>query len=251
MAKGTGLGDNLLAGGYNASGDIGSVQRVAGGPAALVVTGIDKSAFERIGGKRDGGIDFTSFFNPATNAAHDVFSPLPTADVIISYLRGTSLGSPAACEVAKQLSYDGTRGEDGSFTFQIQCPSNGYGVQWGDQVTAGLRTDTAATNGTGVDLGTGSLAFGLQAFIQVTAFAGTDVTVKLQGSSDNGVGDAWADITGGAFTAITAAPTAQRIATASNLTVERYIRAVTTTSAGFTSATFSVVVVRNPVATTF
>ena len=38
MAKQGGLGDRLFVGGYNLSGDIGSVQRIAGGPAALDVT---------------------------------------------------------------------------------------------------------------------------------------------------------------------------------------------------------------------
>lgn len=249
--KQSGLGDMLLVDGINASGDIGSVQRIAGGPSPLVVTGIDKSAFERIGGKRDGGIDFNSYFNPATGASHDTFSTLPTTNRVVSYLRGTALGSPSACEVAKQIDYPGTRGEDGSFTFAITAPSTDYGVQWGDQLTAGLRTDTSATSGTGVDLGTGSTAFGLQAYLHVTDFTGTDVTVKIQESSDNGVGDAWADVTGGGFTQITSAPGAQRIATASGQTVERYLRAVTTTSGGFTSVTFVVIVVRNPVATQF
>lgn len=244
MSKQSGLGDRLLVGGRNVSGDIGSVQRVAGGPSPLIVTGIDKSAFERIGGKRDGGIDFTSFFNPASNAAHDQFSALPTVDQVVTYLRGTTLGGPAACEVAKQVDYPGTRGEDGSLTFAITCPSNGYGVAWGEQHTAGLRTDTTATNGTGVD-GGASTAFGLAAFLQVDDFVGTNVTVKLQESSDNGGADAWADVTGGAFTQVTASPNGQRIATSATQTIERYLRVVTTGT--FTSVTFSVVVVRHPV----
>lgn len=244
MAKQSGIGDRLLVGGRNVSGDIGSIQRVAGGPSPLVVTGIDKGGFERIGGERDGGIDFTSFFNPDSGAAHDQFSALPTTDVVVSYLRGTTLGAPAACEVAKQADYPGTRGEDGSFTFQIATMSNGYGVAWGEQHTAGLRTDTSATSGTSVDAGAAS-SFGLAAFLQVDDFAGTDVTVKLQQSSDNGGADAWADVTGGAFTAVTASPTGQRIQTALNQAVERYLRVVTTTSAGFTTVTFSVVVVRH------
>jgi hypothetical protein len=244
VAKQSGLGDRLLVGGRNASGDIGSIQRVAGGPSPLGVTGIDKSAFERIGGKRDGGIDFTAFFIPDSEASHELLSALPTADVVVSYLRGTTLGGPAACEVAKQADYPGTRGEDGSLTFQIATMSNSYGVAWGEQHTAGLRTDTSATSGASVDASAAS-AFGLAAFLQVDDFAGTDVTVKLQQSSDNGVGDAWADVVGGAFTAVTASPTGQRIQTALDQAVERYLRVVTTTSGGFTTVSFSVVVVRH------
>lgn len=249
MAKQSGLGDALYLDGYDISGDTNSLGRIAGGPAPWPVTGIDKSAFERIGVKRDGGMDWVSYFNPATDKAHDRLSLLPTTDVIGTYCRGTSLGSPAAGIVAKQINYDPTRGEDGSFTFAVSAQGNGFGLNWGVQLTAGKRTDTSATNGTGVDFGTGSTLFGLQAFLHVFAFTGTNVTIKLQESSDNGGADAWADVTGGGFTQVTAGPTRERIATASNQTVERYLRAVTTGT--FTSVTFAVLVCRNDTATVF
>jgi hypothetical protein len=53
-------------------------------------------------------------------------------------------------------------------------------------------------------------------------------------------------VTGGGFTQVTAAPFSQRIATATNLAVERYLRATTTTSGGFSEMTFAVLVCRNP-----
>lgn len=251
MTKTSGLGDNLYLTGFDASGDTNSLGRIGGGPAPWPVTGIDKSAFERIGLNRDGALEWVSYFNPALDQAHDRLSALPTSDVIGTYCRGTALGSPAAGIVAKQINYDGTRGQDGSFTFAVSAQGNGFGLNWGTQVTAGKRTDTGATSGTGVDFGTGSTSFGLQAFLHVFEFTGTDVTIKLQESSDNGAGDAWADVTGGAFTAVTAGPTAERIATSNVQTVERYLRVVTTTSGGFTSLTFAVMVARNDVATQF
>jgi hypothetical protein len=248
MAKQSGLGDALYIAGYDLSGDIGAVNSIAGGPAAIEVTGIDKSAPERIGGLRDGHIDYTAFFNTAAGRAHARLSTLPTADVIISYFRGTTLGGASANLVAKQLNYDGTRADDGAFTFAGANQGNGYGLEWGTSLTAGKRTDTAATNGSSVDFGTGSTAFGLQAYLHVFSFTGTSVTVKLQESSDNGAGDAWADVTGGAFTAATGIAS-QRIATASGQTVERYLRVVTTGT--FSNAVFAVSVTRNDVATTF
>lgn len=251
MAKQNGLGDALLIDGYDLSGDTNSLGRISGGPKPWPVTGINKSAFERIGVVRDGGLDWVSYFNPSSNQAHDRLSNLPTTDIIGTYLRGTTLGNPAAGIVAKQVNYDGTRGNDGSFTFAVSAQGNGFGLDWGKQLTAGIRTDTSATNGTGVDFGTGSTAFGLQAFLHVTAFSGTDVTIKIQESSDNGSGDAFADVTGGGFTAVTSGPTTQRIETTRGLTVERYLRVVTTTSAGFTSVSFVVVVDRNETSTVF
>lgn len=247
MAKSSGLGDNFYLAGYDLSGDIGSIEG-GGGPTPLEVTGIDKSAFERIGGLRDGKLNWSAWFNDAAGQAHPRLSSLPTADVIATYCRGTTLGNPAACLVAKQINYDGKRGNDGSFTLDVEAMANAYGLEWGKQGTAGKRTDTTATNGTGVDFGTGSTSFGLQAYLQVFSFTGTSVTVKIQQSSDNGSGDAFADVTGGAFTAATGI-TSQRIATATNLTVERYLRVVTTGT--FSNAVFSVVICRNDTAPAF
>jgi hypothetical protein len=184
-----------------------------------------------------------------------VLAALPTGDVHLMYCRGTTLGSPAAAIVAKQANYDGQRANDGSFSFSVSAQANAYGLEWGYLLTAGQRTDVAATNGTGADFGLGSsplfngqALFGAQAYLQVFAFTGTDVTIKVQDSADNAT---FADVPGMTFTAVTAAPGVQRIATASGQTVRRYLRAVTTTSGGFTSATFAVAVARNDVSTVF
>ncbi|MFI1472034.1 hypothetical protein [Streptomyces wuyuanensis] len=251
MSKQSGLGDNLYVAGYDLSGDINALGNVGGGPAVLPMTGINKSAMERIGGVRDGRLQFTSYFNPDTDRSHLRLSALPMADVILTYCRGTTLGNPAACIVAKQTNYDGTRGDDGDFKFTVDTQGSGFGLEWGRLLTAGQRTDTGAANGTSVDFGTGSTEFGLQAYLHVMEFTGTDVTIKLQESSDNGSGDAFADVTGGGFTQVTAGPTSQRIQTARDQTVERYLRVVTATTGGFSSLTFAVTVIRNDVEVVF
>lgn len=241
MAKTTGLGDNFYISGYNLSGDINSLGTISTPRSTLDVTGIDKSAYERLLGERDGQLAFTSFFNPAAGQAHPVLSALPTADVVASYFRGTVLGNPAFSLVGKQIDYAPTRGNDGALTVDVSAQANAYGADWGQMLTAGLRTDTAATNGTGVDISTAQLggatsaALGAFGYLHVTAFAGTSVTVKIQDSADNST---FADVTGLAFTAVTAAPASERIATASNATIRRYVRAVTTGT--FTSVTFAV-----------
>lgn len=459
MSKTSGLGDGLLVDGVDLSGDTGSLGRVGGGSAPLEVTGINKSAMERIGGVRDGGIDWSSWFNPASGAAHANLSTLPTTNRVIFYQRGTSLGSPAACLVGKQIDYAPTRGDDGAMTIALQAQANAYGLEWGKQLTAGTRTDTAATDGTGVAFGysgedylrvtgtsgdyastpdaaslditgdidlrvkvalddwtpaaestliakyaatgnqrsyalavtaAGALIFrwsedgtaeksetssasvsatngavtwvratldvdvggtdaevkfytssdgstwtqlgttqangattsifastavlelgaqtggtvnraagkifeaqvlsgiggtsvahpvattsgitdatpltwtvqgsaylssrtlyGLQAYLQVISFTGTDATIKLQSSADDGATDTYADVTGGAFTQVTSGPTSERIATSSSLEIERYLRVVTTTSGGFTELSFVVVACVNITETEF
>lgn len=245
MAKQSGLGDALYVAGYDLSGDIGSLGRISGGTSPLEVTGINKSAMERIGGLRDGGLEYAGYFNPTAGQLHDRAGNLPTTDQIVSYFRGTAIGSPAASLVSKQLNYDGTRGNDGALTFSVSCESNAYGIDWGAQLTAGKRTDTAATNGTGLDQTTVSTSFGWQAFLHVFAFTGTSVTVAIEDSAD---GAAWAALAGGAFTAATGI-TSERIAGGSTATVRRHVRVVTTGT--FSNAVFAVAFTRNETAVTF
>lgn len=240
MSKQSGLGDNLYVGGYDLSGDIGSIQRVASPRATLDSTGINKLANERLLGQRDGAIEFTAYFNKAAGQEHLVLSALPTADVVGSYFRGTTLGNPSACLVAKQINYDPTRGQDGALTVNTQLLGNAYGLDWGQSLTAGQRIDTTATNGSSVDF-LAATSFGWVAYLQVFEFSGTDITITLEDSANNSV---FASFTGSAFTQVTAARRTQRIASSSaTATVRRYVRAVS--SGTFTSVTFTITFVKN------
>lgn len=244
--KSSGLGNQLYLGGYDLSGTTGSLSKIASPHAALDVTAIDKSAFERIGGLRSGEIDFTSFWDSVN--AHPSLSALPRTDIGVMFTMSKTLGTQAACMVAKQLNYDPTRATGGALTENVSTVSNGFGLEWCRTLTAGKRTDTAATNGTSVDDGAANApsTFGLQAYLQVFAFTGTDVTVKIQDSADN---VSFSDLSGAAFTQITSGtPQTQRIAISNAATVRRYLRAVTVTTGGVTSVTFSVAYNRNPLA---
>jgi hypothetical protein len=241
MAKSTGLGDNFYIAGYNISGDTNSLSKISGAVAPIDVTDITQSAYGRLGGLRTGEIDFTVYMDPAAGASHVALSSLPTADALATYFRGTAIGNPAASMTAKQIDYNPTRSPAGDLTFAVACQSNAFGLEWGAQLTAGLRTDTSATNGTSNNDGAAT-AFGAQAYLQVTAFAGTDCTVTIQDSADN---VSFAAVSGLAFTAVTSAPTTQRIFISNVSTLRQYVRAITTTSAGFTSITFAVQYTRN------
>lgn len=240
MAKTSGLGDNLYVGGYDLSGDIQALDSIHGGPAALDLTSIDKSAFVRTGGVRDGGISATSFFNSATGQAHPVLSALPTADVVVTYCRGTQVGAPAACVIGKQIGYDPTRDDAGNLTLKTEVQANGYGLEWGLQLTAGKQTDTSATDSEGLDNGD-STDFGAQAYLQVFSVTGTSCTVTIEDSSDD---DTYSSLI--AFTAATTRTTERKTVTG---TVDDFVRI--STSGTFTSCVFSVVFVRNNVAVTF
>jgi len=247
MAKSSGLGDRVWISGVPVSGDVQTV--AVSMPAAMLdVTGIDKSGHERIPGLRDGKMALATYFNKAVGGIHTVLSALPRTDVIGTYFRGYGLGSPAASLVAVQPNYDPTRGTDGSLIFKAELDGDKYGLDWGVQLTNGPRTDTAATNGTSVDQ-LAAASFGFQAFLHVSAFTGTDVTVKLQDSADNAT---FADVASGAFTQITTTtPQGQRIAVGGTATLRRYVRASTVTTGGFTSVTFVVAVTQNLGAVSF
>lgn len=248
MSKTSGLGDDYFHAGFHIGGDIRDIT-VNGGPALLDATDITQSAHSRLGGLRDGKMAVTSYHDPAAGQAHAALSGLPTTDVIMTYLRGQAIGNPAACLNAKQVGYDPTRANTGELTFKFEGEGNAYGLEWGVQLTAGLRTDTAATAGTSWDFGAASPSNGAQAYLHAVSFTGTDVTVKLQDSADN---SSFADVTGGAFSQITGGtPKAQRIATASNLQVRRYVKVTTVTTGGFSSLALQVTVVVNKTTVVF
>ncbi len=253
MSKSTGLGAALYVSGTDLSGDIGEVSSIAGGNSPLVVTGIDKEAFERLGGPRNGNVDFQAYFNIATDQAHPTLSTLPTADRIVTYYhRTTAIGDEVASLIGKQIDYDGTRGNDGSLTFTTQALANGYGLEWGESLTIGKRTDTGATAGATLDYGAtiGQTLFGAQAYLHIFAFTGTDCTITIEDSTTD-----FAAVTLMAFTEVSAlggANTSERIETASRTeTVDRYVRVTTTTSAGFTNLVFAVQIVKNQTSVVF
>lgn len=242
MAKQSGLGDNFYLDAFNVSGDISSLGSISCPMGALEVTGIDKFATERIYGHQDGHMEATTFFNDATGQEHDALKTLPRTDRVFSYFHGSTLGNAAASMVCKQIGYDGTRADDGALTYEFVGEANSFGLDWGRMVTPGVRTDGSATNGTSVDFGTGSTAFGLQMYVHLFAFTGTSVTITLQESSDNGAGDAFAAVTGASTGALTT-PQAMRLQTSRTQTVERYLRVVTTGT--FSNAVFAVSINRN------
>lgn len=246
MAKTGGMGDLYVVDQFDLSGDTQSLGNVGGGPNAADFTTIDKSAMVRQGLLRDGRLSWVSFFNPEAVTpplgAHAVLKTLPYTDRQVAYCVGRAIGNPCFSLLSKQINYDPTRGQDGSLTFGIDVQANGFGAEWGEQLTAGLRTDTTATSpATGLDFGAVSTAFGWTAYLHLITFTGTSVTMTVQDSADN---SAFTTITGGAFTAATTPATGvQRISSASTTaTVRRYVRVITTGT--FTNAIFLVGFVR-------
>lgn len=242
MTKAPGMGDNCYMDGLDISGDVAALNSISCSLVTQNVTSINLSANARIGLKRDGAMDVTTYWNPGVeaDASHTVLKGLPRTDRQLSYFRGTTLGNAAASMIGKQVNYDSTRGDDGSLIGAFNAQGNGFGLDWGRNLTAGKLTQGAAGNGTSVDHTTVSTAFGWAVYLHVFAFTGTSITVKIQDSAND---SAWTDLSGATFVAATAIG-AQRISAGatSTATVRRYIRLVSTGT--FSNAIFAVNFIR-------
>lgn len=223
MAKKAGFPSYFFLDGYDLSGDVGTID-IAIPRETLRSTGLNVSGQERMYGLAAGSMDWTAYFNPAVGAAHDRFGNLPTADVVACYFDGSTVGNQAAGMVAKQVNYDGSRGDDGSLTFKVSALSNAYALSWGEMLTTGKQTFASTGAGTVLDYGAGvgTTNFGLIAFLQVFALTSGSPVVAIQSSTDNGA-DAYANVTGAVFTTV-AGVGAERIQTGATAAVERYLR---------------------------
>lgn len=223
MAKGTGLGSRFFVGGYDLSGDTNALSKIGGGPSLIDVSAINGAAYERLAGRRDGNIDFTAIFNDGVGASHAVFSALPTANVCAIYAQAASVGAYGAGMIAKQVDYPLSQAADGALTAAVSLVSNGYGVHFGQMLTAGLRTESTATNGASIDTAA-SVSFGATIFLVVTALGSGTPTIKVQDSADDST---FADLTGGTFGTVAALDN-EVIQTGATQAVRRYIRVATT-----------------------
>lgn len=225
MAKQSGLGDQLLIGGVDIGADTSAIGSLATPRATLDSTGITQSANERLFGKGDGTAEFTTYFNDAAGGTFEKLKALPTSNQVITYLRGQGIGSAALCMVGLQLNHDGTRGDEGDFTFQVAVNSTGgFGVDWCDQLTTGKQTFASAANGTGYDTAA-SVSFGFQAYAQVISLGSGTPTLKIQDSADNAT---FADLADGSFGVVTAGSAARIQSSSATATVRRYLRVATT-----------------------
>ena len=233
MAKKSGLSQEIYVHGYDLSGDVGSLERVAGPHPATEVTGINKAAVERVHLRADGSIDFSTWFDDATALAHAALSPLPTTDVVILWALGGAVGDVAAGLVAKQLNYDWNEGPDGSLSGTVRTVGTaGSPLEWLEMLTAGQQTDSSSANGTSKD-DTASTSNGIIAYLAITVIGSGTPTVTIEDSANNSI---WATLLSFTQVADGGEPTGERM-TATG-TVDRYLRIATTGT--FTDLDFAV-----------
>ncbi len=134
MAKETGLGwttfavDDALGAPQDIKNDITNVS--FGTPRGVQdVTGIDKSAFERLLLLADGTVTINGVFNPATDQSHDVFKTVPSTSVVRTV---TMVHSSQTLAMEMVFSdYALTRAADGSLTWTATGSlANGTAPSW-------------------------------------------------------------------------------------------------------------------------
>lgn len=248
MAKKSGLGSALFVHGYDLSDDGQSIAQCGCPRATQDMTGLRKRGMQRKELLRDGVFNWVGFWNADVGAANDVLAnpTLPDTDQIVTWCPvGELIGNPALCQTSLVLDYAPTRAQSGELTIAVNSTANGFGQEWCDLLTAGARVDGGATNGASLDTAA-SVSFGLQAYLHVLEFTGTSAAIAVQDSADN---VSFANLTGGSFVSVTAAPGAQRIQTGRTQTVRRYLRVATT--GVFTNLKFLVAVQKNVITTAF
>ena len=216
MAKSAGLAQKLFHGVYDISGDVGAITNWSTPVAVLDVTGIDKSATERLQGLVSGEVGFTAYFNDASGAAHAALRA-PTAGAPVTWCFGSTVGDTAGMFQGEGLDYSPTRGNDGALTFDVTMDTYTTLPVWGVMLTPGLKTDTGAANGATLDQAAQTTA-GAEAQLHVTAFTGSNFTATIQDSSN---GSSWGTLV--AFTQVTDVGSERVTITG---TVDRYVRVI-------------------------
>jgi hypothetical protein len=198
MAKSSGLGQQFWYHGRNISGDVGTLNSIGSPRGVLDVTGIDAAAFVRLLSHSDGIIDFSGFFNIATDQEHDALSGLRTTDIVATLAMSSTRGATMASLVGKQDGYSLDRGSDGSLSTGAVVLGNQSPLEWGVMITAGQETIASAGSLTGLDENgaDASSAFGAVAYLQFLSLASGNPAVLVEDSTDstNGVDGSWATL---------------------------------------------------------
>jgi hypothetical protein len=248
----TGLNQRLYFDGFDASGDVGSVDNCDITRGQMDTSALNNVAMRRLLLLADLTFGYTAFYNPGVAGGTAPFGPdagihaklatLPTTPRYGQWLlEGPYLGAAALQYAAKQVtgpSY--RRQQSGAMTAPVSFHnSEGFATEFGVMLTDGGRqTFASAGNGTSLDNGAGTTK-GLAAVINhfsVTSAGG--VTYSIQHSTDN---SAWTTLL--TFTTVPVTATAgygERVVVQG--TVNRYLRVLT--AGTFTNAIAAVSVRR-------
>jgi hypothetical protein len=119
--------------------------------------------------------------------------------------------------------------------------ANAFGLEWGKQLTNGLRVDNGPTTGAFFDQGGTGTAFGAQAYLHIIELVGTNVDVTITHCATSG-GSYTTLMDFGSQTAIGG----YRQSVSNVTTVNEFLKVVT--AGTFTQVVFALNFVLNPIA---
>jgi hypothetical protein len=193
------------------------------------VDDLESAGPERLVGNYDHKFGANGFFDGADNAFDErVRVDLNTdEDHYLAVIFGTTEGSPGYEQVVRLSEEVRSGGVGGAIMLNIQAEGSGRMAR-----VKALRfaTVTGAGNGTGQNLGATVSGQTLVATFRVISFSGTDITMKIQESSDDGAGDAYADVAGLTSGALSAAGVVRVTTTAATEAWKRVVVSGTITS---------------------
>ena len=137
MGKVSGLNERLFVGSADLSGDVGALSKIAEIRNQQIVTGLNKSAQERINLLRDGSLAYPAFFD--ADSEHPVLSALAGAPTYYTWCTAPTAGAVTASLFATQTDYPFNRGADGSLVLSPTAESAAYGIEWGNLLTNGAQ----------------------------------------------------------------------------------------------------------------
>jgi hypothetical protein len=190
-----------------------------------------------LAGRGDASVALTGYLDDTTDASHDAFKSISIASSLVTVAMGNNatptVGDIAACFDAQQVNYDVSPTLDDLVTFTADMKARGFPIEWGTLLADA--TITANGNQASVDQ-TAQTTSGGVGYLHITSLsAGDTITVLIEDSTDDA---AWATLI--TFTLDGTAVDAERVATSTTETVDRYIRASYTVTGA--SISFPIVV---------
>lgn len=189
-----------------------------------------------ISGQGSGSVALNGIWDGDANASDAVLEAAIGANAIITVAPSglTTFGNRCIMLQALEAGYQFRSTVNDAVRITANAEANG-GIRVNGVLLQPLEAETTTFDGTSVN-NSASSAFGGVGQIHVTAFSGTNATVKIQDSPDDG---AWSDLI--SFTSITGVG-AERLTVAG--TVDQYTRFAITTD-NFTSMTIACSFARN------
>jgi hypothetical protein len=194
-------------------------------------------------GRGDASVAIEGFLDDTTDASHDAFKAISIASSLITIALGNNatptVGDIAACFDAQQVNYDVSPALEDLVTFTADMKARGNPIEWG--VLLADATVTANGNQSSVDQAAQTTSGGV-GYLHITSLsAGDTITVLIEDSANDST---WATLI--TFTLDGTAVDAERVATSTTETVDRYVRASYTVTGASISFPIAVAFKRTP-----